>query len=69
MICIQSFIKIGSDILKLKTGYTETHTREGGFIILLLFFLNKGISQETGRYAMSKTTIIVLTSSYFCLIY
>jgi hypothetical protein len=41
MICIPSFIMIGSAIQKLTMGDTQTHRQHGDRISLLLFIQNK----------------------------
>jgi hypothetical protein len=38
MICVPSFIKIGSGIQKLIRGDTQTHRQHGDLISILLFF-------------------------------
>jgi hypothetical protein len=41
MICLPSFIKIGSGIQNLIGGEEYTHKQEGDLISLLLFFENR----------------------------
>jgi hypothetical protein len=42
MMCIPSFVKIGSATKRLVGEVTQTHRQHGDFISLLSFFQNKG---------------------------